>query len=106
MEPPPIQRPDLRVIARVLEAMWRSQAPLRRSRLQQASGTNYTQFSRYLDLMVGRGLLELQTDASSVVWVRLTPKGYEAHRFLVTGLHEILRGSSPPWSGLGRDRPR
>ncbi|HEV2429697.1 MAG TPA: winged helix-turn-helix domain-containing protein [Thermoplasmata archaeon] len=88
--PDPIQRPDFRVVLRILEVLWRNATPMRRTRLQQASGTNYTQFERYLDLLVARGLVELRAGDEGGVSVALTPKGFEAHQFLVKGLRDLF----------------
>ncbi len=85
----PFLRPNLRVVARILEALLREGGPMRRTPLQQASGTNYTQFSRYLDLLVQRGLLATETNPDGAVSIRLTPKGYEAYRFLVEAIRRL-----------------
>jgi len=91
-----IRYPDLRVVARILEALWRLGDRVRPTRLQQASGTNYTQFTRYLDLLVQRGLLSVETDAHGDRWISLTPKGQAAHGFLVSGLAAVLGATRPP----------
>jgi predicted transcriptional regulator len=83
-------RPDLRVVARILGALWEHQRPLRPTQLQQAARTNYTQFSRYLELLAERGLVTVGTDAEGDTWVELTAKGYEAHQFLLKGIRDLL----------------
>jgi predicted transcriptional regulator len=88
-----IERPDLRVVVRILEALGRSGRPHRPTQLQQASGTNYSQFQRYLDLLVSRGLLVVHPPPDR--FIELTPKGREAHRFLVYTLSVLLPGPGP-----------
>ena len=85
-----LQRPDLRVVARILGTLWESQRSMRPTQLQQAARTNYTQFSRYLDLLVSRGLVLVRTDEGGGQWIELTRTGYEAHQFLVKGIHDLF----------------
>lgn len=93
-----MERPDLFVVARLLEVLWREGRALRKTRLQGAALVNYTVFSRYLDYLLRRGLVRL-VGAPGDELVELTPRGFEAHRFLVEGLHRIFglstRGSHP-----------
>jgi predicted transcriptional regulator len=87
-----LERPDIRVVSRILEALWKSGGPLRPTQLQQASGTNYSQFQRYLEFLRNRELLEvIEVDGNSRI--RLTPKGVEAHAFLVQLISTLLSGS-------------
>jgi len=86
----PLQRPDLYVVVRLLETVRTSERPLNRTQLQVASGMNYTQFERYLDLTVRRGLLALNDQGAAHPIVVLTPKGYDALMFLARGLREVV----------------
>jgi predicted transcriptional regulator len=88
-------RPDLYVVARLLEALWRQDAPIVKTRLQVAANVNYDVFSRYLDWMVGRGLVSLENSADGHERVALTQKGHEAYRQLVQWIHEIVQGRVP-----------
>jgi len=63
---------------------------MRPTQLQQAARTNYTQFSRYLDLLASRGLVLVRTDETGGQWIELTRHGYEAHQFLMQGIHDLL----------------
>jgi predicted transcriptional regulator len=85
-----LQRPDLRVVARILGALWENQRLMRPTQLQQSARTNYTQFSRYLDLLVSRGLVAIRTDETGAQWIELTRRGCEAHQFLLQGIHDLL----------------
>jgi predicted transcriptional regulator len=84
-----VGRPDFVVVARLLEVLWREGRPLRKTRLQGAALVNYTVFSRYLDFLLGRGLVHLVGESGDEL-VELTDKGYAAHRFLVEGLDKIF----------------
>lgn len=86
----PLQHPDLFVIIRILDSLWRSESPPNRTRLQTISGVNYTQFQRYLELLVQRGLIEELSGAGSDLRLRLTPKGYDALVFLAGGLRKVF----------------
>lgn len=85
-----LERPDLRVVLRILEALWRRGEPTRRTRLQQASGTNYTQFVRYLDHLTERGLVTVADGEHGESLVAITPRGVEALRYLAAGLERVL----------------
>ncbi len=87
----PMSRPDFRVVVRILEALGKAGRPLRPTQLQQASGTNYTQFQRYLSLLRDRGLVAIEAaPENDGGLIRLTAKGEEAHRFIVRAIWELL----------------
>jgi len=86
----PLQRPDLYVVVRLLETVRTRERELTRTQLQIASGMNYSQFERYLDLTVRRGLLKLLPNGSSPPSVELTAKGYDALMFLARGLRDVV----------------
>lgn len=84
-----VVRPDFVVVARLLEVLWKEGRPLRKTRLQGAALVNYTVFSRYLDFLLARGMVHLVGEPGDEL-VELTPRGFEAHRFLVEGLDKIF----------------
>ncbi|HOO03999.1 MAG TPA: winged helix-turn-helix domain-containing protein [Methanomassiliicoccales archaeon] len=86
-----MERPDLYVVARVLERLWREPSPILRTRLQVAVGTNYDVFSRYLDWMTERGLTAL-IEEDGHQKVVLTDGGREAYRRLVVWINEVVHG--------------
>ncbi len=83
-----IGRPDLFVIGRLLEAMATAGEPLRRTPLQQRAGLNYTVFQRYLEYLERQGMVAAAAGADELL--ALTPKGFEAYRFLADGLNRIF----------------
>ena len=87
-----LDRPDLYVVARLLERLWRADAPMVKTRLQVAANINYDMFSRYLDWMIAKGLVGLEQNPDGHERVVLRPKGEEAYRKLVQWVNEIVRG--------------
>lgn len=91
-----LDRPDLYVVARLLERLWREGSPMVKTRLQVAANVNYDVFSRYLDWMLAKGLVGLEDDEGGNERVVLRPKGEEAYRKLVQWVNEIVRGKPSP----------
>lgn len=90
--PSPMDRPDLYVVARLLERLWREDVPMLKTRLQVAANVNYDVFLRYLEWMLGRGLVVLENSPDGHERVGLTPRGREAYRKLVQWINEVVRG--------------
>jgi len=86
-----MDRPDLYVMARILERLWRDPSPMLKTRLQVAIGTNYDVFSRYLDWMCERGLTSL-VDEDGHQKVLLTDEGREAYRRIAMWINEVVHG--------------
>jgi len=85
-----LDRPDLYVVARLLERLWREDAPMLKTRLQVAANVNYDVFTRYLDWMCSKSLVALQTSDDGHERVRLTSQGFEAYRKLVQWINEVV----------------
>ncbi|HZY70972.1 MAG TPA: winged helix-turn-helix domain-containing protein [Thermoplasmata archaeon] len=86
----PLQRPDLYVVVRILEALARHERRLKRTNLQVASGVNYTQFVRYLDFLAERGLVAAVPGENGSATVELTARGYDAMMFIARSIREYL----------------
>ena len=93
--PPLTDRPDLYVVARILERLWREERPMLKTRLQVASRVNYDVFRRYLAWMTERGLVALENSLDGHERITLTPKGLEAYRKLVQWINEIIHERPP-----------
>lgn len=87
--------PDLYVVARFLESLWRAPDPMLKTRLQVAANVNYDIFNRYLAWLLQRGLVSVENSADGHDRVSLTPKGYEAYRKLVRWIDEVVHGRMP-----------
>lgn len=88
-------RPDLYVVARLLESLWRAPDSMLKTRLQVAANVNYDLFSRYLQWMRSRGLVAVEDSADGHERVSLTPQGREAYRKLVQWINEVVHGRMP-----------
>jgi predicted transcriptional regulator len=86
----PIQRPDLYVVARILETLCTRERRLGRTQLQLASGVNYSQFVRYLEFLQQRGLVSLRTVDGGAESIELSARGYEAMMFIAKAIREML----------------
>ena len=93
--PPPLERPDLYVVARILERLWREEEPLLKTRLQVASNVNYDIFRRYISWMSDRGLVAVEDSSDGHERIVLTTKGEEAYKRLVQWINEVIHGKLP-----------
>jgi len=92
--PRPLERPDLYVVARLLEKLWREDKPMMKTRLQVATGVNYDIFRKYISWMDGRGLITVEDSSDGHERLSLTPKGEEAYRKLVQWINEVIHQKS------------
>lgn len=90
-----MDRPDLYVVARILDRLWQANDPMLRTHLQVSANVNYDIFARYLDWMRDRKLVELENSDDGHVRVRLTATGQEAYRKIVQWINEFVRGGLP-----------
>lgn len=92
---PPLERPDLYIVARLLERLWRNEEPMLKTRLQVASRVNYDVFRRYASWMADRGLVAMHNCDDGHERISLTPKGEEAYKKLVQWINEVIHGRNP-----------
>jgi len=90
-----MDRPDLYVVARILERLWREQNPVVRTRLQQSARVNYDLFMRYLAWMEQKGLVTHNNSPDGHERIVLTPEGEEAYRRIVQWINEVVMGVIP-----------
>ncbi len=88
----PLERPNLYIVARLLERLWRVEEPMLKTRLQIASRVNYDLFRRYTSWMTDRGLIVFENCDDGHERISLTPKGEEAYRKLVQWINEVIHG--------------
>lgn len=93
--PQPLERPDLYVVARLLERLWREERPMLKTRLQVASRVNYDVFRRYVSWMAERGLIVVENSTDGHERLSLTSKGEEAYRKLVQWINEVIHQRPP-----------
>ena len=90
-----MEKPDLYVVARILERLWREQNPIVRTKLQQSARINYGLFVRYLFWMEQKGLVTCSNSPNGHEGIVLTPDGEEAYRRIVQWINEVVRGVIP-----------
>ncbi|MDG7044391.1 MAG: hypothetical protein JRN19_01365 [Nitrososphaerota archaeon] len=85
-----MERPDLYVLARFLDIVYRTGSPMKRTNIQMLLGVNYPRFIEYLDWMVEHGLVLEVLDEERAERITLTPKGIDAYHRLVDWIKETI----------------
>ncbi|MDD1771135.1 MAG: hypothetical protein LUO79_08645 [Methanomassiliicoccales archaeon] len=88
-QPPSMDRPDIYVLSRLLERLWRENGPMLKTRLQVACNVNYDLLTRYLDWMSAKGFVTYES-ADGHDLVCLTPAGKEAYMKILQVVGEVL----------------
>jgi predicted transcriptional regulator len=88
------RKPDLYVVARVLDRLAQPGVRLTRSKLQLAVRLNYDLFRWYLAFLEEQGFVESREEEGREV-VRLTEAGHAADRQLGEWIRRLLRESLP-----------
>jgi predicted transcriptional regulator len=78
-----MEKPDLYVVARFLERLWKEGREFKKTELQMAVGLNYTIYIKYLKWLEKKELIKLVKLDSKHEKISITPKGIEAYRSLV-----------------------
>jgi len=88
-----LTRPDLYVVARFLDIMYKNGSPMKRTNIQLRLGLNYPKFTEYLEWLIDRQLLARTVDEEeNCVKIGLTPKGLESYHRLVDWIRETVQG--------------
>jgi len=88
-----MERPDLYVVARFLDILYNSDAPMKRTNIQMRLGLNYPRFTEYLEWLVERRLVVLITEKDEEAEkYTLSPKGAESYHKLVDWIREMMQG--------------
>jgi len=85
-------RPDLYVVVRMLERLWRVGEPMLKTKLQVAANVNYNIFTKYLIWLISRNLVVPVYGQDDHERVSITEKGRKAYRQLVEWMDEFSRG--------------
>ncbi|MBE0517956.1 MAG: hypothetical protein IH630_01865 [Thermoplasmata archaeon] len=93
--PQTLERPDLYVVARLLERLWKEEKPMLKTRLQVASRVNYDVFRKYASWMCDRGLIASEDSNDGHERLSLTPKGEESYKKLVQWINEVIHQKQP-----------
>lgn len=87
-----MERPDLYVVARFLDILYRTGSPMKKTNIQMLLGVNYPRFIEYLEWMTKHGLVSETLDQDQVSKIVLTPKGIESYHKLVDWIKDTLEG--------------
>jgi predicted transcriptional regulator len=87
-----LEKPDLYVVARFLDIMYRNGPALKKTNIQMLLGLNYGRFIEYLDWLLKRQLVAETTDEEEGEKIVLTPKGIDAYNTVVEWIKEMLEG--------------
>ena len=85
-----LERPDLYVVSRFLERLWRDPRPHRKTDLQMAVRLNYNVYKKYLDWMATKGLVLVTMEPDGSERVAITPKGLDTYKRLVEWIKETV----------------
>ncbi len=87
-----MEKPDLYVVARFLDIMYRNGPALKKTNIQMLLGLNYGRFIEYLDWLSKRQLVAEKVDVEEGERIVLTPKGIDAYNTVVEWIKEMLDG--------------
>jgi predicted transcriptional regulator len=87
-----LEKPDLYVVARFLDIMYRNGSGMKKTNIQMLLGVNYPRFLEYLDWLLKHDLVEEKTDEDKTERIVLTPKGIDSYHRLVDWIKETLNG--------------
>jgi predicted transcriptional regulator len=85
-----MEKPDLYVVARFLERLWKEGREFKKTELQMAVGLNYTIYIKYLRWLEEKGLIKRVAIDAKHDRITITPKGIEAYRSLVEWIQETI----------------
>lgn len=89
----PMEKPDLYVVARFLDILYSSDAPMKRTNIQMRLGLNYPRFTEYLEWLLAHQLVAKAVDGDDEAEkFALTPKGADSYHRLVDWIKELMQG--------------
>jgi predicted transcriptional regulator len=87
-----LERPDLYVLARFLDALHSNGQPMKKTNLQMRVGLNYPRFIEYLEWMVSHGLVLQRKDDEGAELYSLSQQGVDSYHRLVAWIRETMKG--------------
>ncbi len=87
-----MEKPDLYVVARFLDIMYKNGPAMKKTNIQMLLGLNYPRFLEYLEWLLKHNLVVETIDESKAEKIMLTPKGYDSYHRLVDWIRETLDG--------------
>lgn len=86
-----LDKPNLYVVARFLDALWWNQKGLKKTRLQMSVRLNYPAFLSYIDWLESHGLIDVQKDEKDNDKIFLSQKGKESYKKLVEWIKDTIK---------------
>jgi len=86
-----LERPDLYVLARFLDALYENGQPMKKTNLQMRVGLNYPRVMEYLEWMLSHGFVQQKEEEGAEVF-SLSPQGLDAHHRLVDWIRDTMKG--------------
>ena len=74
-----------------MDVLYVSGKPMKKTNLQMRVGLNYSGFSRYLEWLLARGLVQKLNDGKSGELYGLSPKGVDSYHSLVDWIRDTAR---------------
>jgi predicted transcriptional regulator len=87
-----LEKPDLYVVARFLDIMYRNGSAMKKTNIQMLLGVNYPRFIQYLEWLLSHDLVAESVDEEKAERIILTPKGIDSYHRLVDWIKETLNG--------------
>jgi len=87
-----LDKPDLYVVARFLDIMYRNGPAMKKTNIQMLLGVNYPRFMEYLEWLLKHGLASETIDEEKNERIVLTPKGIDSYHRLVDWIKDTLEG--------------
>jgi predicted transcriptional regulator len=87
-----LEKPDLYVVARFLDIMYRNDSAMKKTNIQMLLGVNYPRFIEYLEWLLKHELVKESIDEEKTERIVLTPKGIDSYHRLVDWIKETLDG--------------
>ena len=88
-----MERPDLYVVARFLDVLYRNGSAMKKTNIQMPLGVNYPRFTEYLEWMLKHELVAETVDEDGAERIALTPKGIDAYHRFVDWIKETLESA-------------
>jgi predicted transcriptional regulator len=87
-----LEKPDLYVVARFLDIMFRNGSVMKKTNIQMLLGLNYGRFMEYLEWLLEHQLVAETLDEEKAKRIALTPKGIDAYNTVVEWIKDMLGG--------------
>jgi predicted transcriptional regulator len=88
-----LEKPDLYIVARFLDILYRNGSPMKKTNIQMSLRINYPRFMEYLQWLLEHELVaEAVDEDEKSEKIALTPKGIDSYHRVVDWIKETLNG--------------